>query len=205
MKAKYVIDKATKTLVFNSKTKSLKKDSICLADKNSFTYVVIPNSVSTIEKRAFCSCSSLASVHIPNSVSVFRKKAFAWCESLSSIHIPNSVTTFDQGAFYECTSLGSIHIPKSVLNIDTLLFCNCSSLASVHIPNSINTVGSSAFGDYSNLHKVCVPINSKIHIDSVGRSFRYQTSIFRPRLKPISVLQRKHFCYISKTARFINL
>ena len=70
--------------------------------------LVIPNSVTNIENRAFRECSSLVSVTIPNSVTSIGEQAFSYCSGLTSVTIPNSVTSIGNYAFYGCNGLTSV-------------------------------------------------------------------------------------------------
>ena len=86
--------------------------------------ITIPNSVTSIETKAFYECTNLTSVTIPNSVTNIGERAFEDCHGLTSITIPNSVTTIGKAAFQDCTMLTSVTIPNSVTNIGTYAFSN---------------------------------------------------------------------------------
>ena len=73
----------------------------------------IPDSVTSIGKRAFSECTSLTSVTIPDSVTSIGKQAFDYCTSLTSVTIPDSVTSIDWDAFYYCTSLTDVYYAGS--------------------------------------------------------------------------------------------
>ena len=94
---------------------------------------VIPNSVTSIGKYSFGSCSGLTSITIPNSVTSIGMNAFADCSDLTSITIPNSVTSIGERAFWLCTGLTSITIPNSVTSIGEWAFCQCSGLSSITV------------------------------------------------------------------------
>ena len=69
---------------------------------------------------------------IPNSVTTIDDRAFQDCTGLTSIVIPNSVTEIGFGAFESCTGLTSIVIPNSVTSIGDGAFCNCWQLTDVY-------------------------------------------------------------------------
>lgn len=66
---------------------------------SSLTSVVIPNSVTIIEKHAFLACGCLTSITIPYSVTSIEDSAFWGCGGLTSVVIPNSATKIAFNAF----------------------------------------------------------------------------------------------------------
>jgi len=63
------------------------------------TGVVLPSSLTRIERESFLGCYSLKSVVIPSSVVTIRDRAFSDCQSLESVIIPSSVTSIGKDAF----------------------------------------------------------------------------------------------------------
>ena len=108
--------------------------------------LVIDNSVTSIRKFAFRSCSSLTSVVIPSSVTSIEDCAFSGCSSLASIDIPDSLTSIGDETFHGCSNLTSIAIPDSVTSIGSCAFLGCTSLTSITIPSSVTSIGGGAFG-----------------------------------------------------------
>ena len=115
---------------------------------------IIPNSVTSIRKRAFNSFRSLTSITIPNSVTSIGERTFGDCSALTSVTIGNSVTSIGDAAFGGCRSLTSVTIPNSVTSIGKRAFIQCSNLTSVTIPNSVASIGEWAFAYCSNLKTV---------------------------------------------------
>ena len=77
-------------------------------------YLVIPNSITSIDNYAFCNCTGLASVTIEAGVTSIGKKAFSGCTDLTSVTIPDSVTSIDNYAFNNCTQLKHIYYRGNV-------------------------------------------------------------------------------------------
>ena len=94
---------------------------------------VIPNTVTSIGRKAFEDCSGLTTIEIPSSVATIGEDAFRNCSGLTSIEIPNSVATIGVSAFWECRGLTSIVIPSSVTTIGESAFFECSGLTSITI------------------------------------------------------------------------
>ena len=73
------------------------------------TEYTIPDSVTSIDRAAFCDCDSLTSVTIPDSVTSIGVWAFSGCDSLTSVTIGNGVTSIGYEAFTYCISLTSVY------------------------------------------------------------------------------------------------
>ena len=56
----------------------------------------------------FSRCSALTSVTIPNSITTIGRKAFSECTNLQKVNIGNSVKTIGISAFENCTSITQI-------------------------------------------------------------------------------------------------
>lgn len=134
-------EEVTKLVIPNGTT--VVNRPICQA-KNVLS-VVIPNTVTTIEKSAFYGYSSVTSFVIPNSVMSIGEWAFAYCKNLTSIVIPSSVQTIGDFSFFRCQSLTSAVIPTSVNSIGRFAFDDCDMLAFVVIPKSLSNIARSIF------------------------------------------------------------
>jgi Listeria-Bacteroides repeat domain (List_Bact_rpt). len=107
--------------------------------------LIIPNSVTSINKYVFAWCLGLKSVTIPNSVTSIGVCAFQNCSGLTSVSIPNSVTSIGNSSFSDCSNLTSVTIGNNVTSIDHEAFRGCNSLTSITIPNSVTTIGQWVF------------------------------------------------------------
>ncbi|MEF8805230.1 MULTISPECIES: leucine-rich repeat protein [Bacteroides] len=140
-------------------------NTITMIDDRAFAYcenlssIVIPDGVTKIGMEAFDNCKGLTSVTIPKSVTEIGSDAFRLCESITSITIPNSVTKIKEGAFWGCTNLTSIIIPNSVIGIDKYAFGKCSGVTSIVIGNGIKRLPAYVFSECTNLSSVIIPAN----------------------------------------------
>jgi hypothetical protein len=155
---------STITFAENSQLTTIGSNAFRIPD---LTSIIIPASVTSIGRAAFCNCTNLTSITIPASVTSIGEGTFEGCESLASITIPTSITSIVRAAFYNCTSLTSITIPASVTSIDEAAFYRCTSLTSITIPASVTSIGNNAFQDCSSLISVTLP-NSLTSIDTAA-------------------------------------
>ena len=109
--------------------------------------LTISEGVTSIEVRAFRSCSALVSASLPSSLRSIGASAFFNCTCLASIEIPDGVEVISELAFNSCTSLASVTIPASVTTIGTRAFAGCTALTSITIPNSVTAIGEFAFNN----------------------------------------------------------
>ena len=133
-------------------------DLIFIETKNkgetkTFSYIQIPNSVTSIKYGAFYNCNRLKSITIPDSITIIGEDAFRNCNSLTSITIPNSVISIGLWGFANCSSLTSITIPSSVKSIGYYSFYKCNSLTCISIPKKFEKYMNEIF-KYVDLSKV---------------------------------------------------
>ena len=140
--------------------------------------------LTTVDRYAFFSSSSLQSIALPDGVTTIGVAAFNGCNNITSISIPDSVTTienraldFDSSAFTvynnakylgnstnpylvlvkaSDTSLTTCDIHTGAKIILIFAFDNCTSLKSVTIPNSVTTICNAAFYNCSSLESMVI-------------------------------------------------
>lgn len=163
--------------------------------------VTIGDNVKTIPGNAFYGCSSLTSITIPQSVTSIGRLAFDSCSSMDEVFfnadnctkcessfpssikylsIGDNVKTIPEIAFRYCRGLTSITIPNSVISIGKKAFSGCSGLTSVTIPNSVTSIGGYAFDGCNKLEEVF--FNAENCAD-----FGYYENVFPRTLKKVII------------------
>jgi len=141
----------------------------------------IPDGVSSIAEYAFLFCSGLTGVNFPESLTTIERRIFEGCTSLAGITVdaknksyssiegvlfnknntvlirypvgkkekdyimPATVTTIRGEAFYKCTGLTSVTLPERVTTIGEGAFYECQDLANINIPRRVSSIGDAAF------------------------------------------------------------
>jgi len=134
----------------SSLTSVVLPDSLTHIDKGAFAYtsltsMVFPDSLTMLGEQAFIGCTSLTSVVLPDILTQIGYAVFDQCSSLTSVVLPDSLTQIGNGAFQNCTSLTSIVFPNSLAVLGRYAFNKCTSLTSVVLPDSLMQIGESAF------------------------------------------------------------
>ena len=125
------------------------------------TAIVFPNTTTTIKDFVLAGWNG-TSVTIPESVTSIGKSAFSSCSGLTgSLVIPDSVTSIGESAFYSCRSLTSITIGNGVTGIGKQAFMYCSGLTSITITATTPPVlGSADAFNSTNNCPIYVPATS---------------------------------------------
>jgi hypothetical protein len=128
--------------------------------------IVIPDSVTKIDKYAFSNFFNLEEVVIGNGVTTIGERAFMGCDSLQSIVIPDSVLEIGKGAFFGCDSLKSVKLSRSLTSIPLLAFGD-TPISYIELHEGITSIERGAFEDCVHLTKIFIP-SSVEFIDSTA-------------------------------------
>lgn len=112
--------------------------------KTGIEKVILPDTVISIEDKAFENCSALAEINWDR-VSYIGKNAFAGCSSLAVSRLPEGIAFVSERSFMGCASIESVTMPEGVSKIGTGAFMNCTALKNITFSSSLSSVGASAF------------------------------------------------------------
>ena len=149
------------------------------------TSVSIPESVTTIEERAFYNCKTLESVNIPKGLKEIGSHTFYGCASLNDINLPDGLTEIGHSAFQGCSSITALNIPESVEQIGLKAFYGCQALASVNIPSGITEIRGSTFQNCRSIINITLPES----LEYIGKNAFYGCSLLKSITIPANVRQ----------------
>ncbi|MBR6061833.1 MAG: leucine-rich repeat domain-containing protein, partial [Spirochaetales bacterium] len=114
------------------------------------TDLVIPDTVTAINWRAFSGCTSLTSVTIPVNIGYF---AFSGCTGLTSVTILEGAGIIRDNAFAGCTGLTTVTVRCPYYpSLGRNVFENCSALTAIYVPaDSLESYKTYGWSDYVDL------------------------------------------------------
>lgn len=146
------------------------------------TNIVVPDSVTSINKALFMNCKYIESVSFNEILSSIGLGAFYGCSGLTgNLVIPDSVTSIGNYAFNGCTSLTEISGLEHVTSIGDYCFGNCSSLVNLFIPISVTTGKIFVDGNTTN------PCGAGTGVLTINGNFTYSSSVARILFKQVIV------------------
>lgn len=109
--------------------------------------------VQTIGSYAFSACTGMTEIKLPETVTSIEGRAFYNCYGLERIEIPSSVKTLGSYMFEACLKLKTIILHEGLENISDNTFYKCG-VTSIHIPTTVKVISRSAFDDCKDLKEV---------------------------------------------------
>ena len=155
------------------------------ADGKNRIQFVLPDTVTSVDVKAFSHChfdfpeglpdsitsiyqgsfeySNVAIDHLPAGMNSIASEVFRGCESITSMTIHNGITSIGESAFAGCKNLKSITIPDSVTSFGANVFSE-TGLESFNFPSSITSVPQNFLQRNTGLTALTIPA----HITSIG-------------------------------------
>ena len=148
----------------------LKIGEFAFAGASYLKNLVLPNTLTEIQKYAFDDCSSLEIVYIPTSLKKIEEGAFGGTTKTKEIHIEGlrawfnvelesgNSSPFCGGAdlYINGELIEHLEIPSYISEIPQYAFFDCGSLKSVVVPGSIRKISKCTFYGCKSLEKVAL-------------------------------------------------
>lgn len=128
----------------------------CFRDCESFTAIIIPDSVTVLGGGAFYICNAARTVTVGKGVAGISERAFGYCYALESISFAVPPANVERSAFINCRSLTSLDLSGTRTLGDSALY-GCSVLTAVSLGSQLTSVGPSAFGECRSLTELRFP------------------------------------------------
>jgi len=119
-------------------------------------YLILPDTVTSINDHAFYNCRRLTGITIPDSVNKIGKRAFEGCNRLKTVIIGNNVHEIGSWAFANCARLTNLTIGTGVTSIEDYVFWKCEDLTTITIPDNVVSIGSNVFESCARLTSVTI-------------------------------------------------
>ena len=169
-------------------------------EEEGITHVVIPDTITEIDRDCFKNCRRLKSIVIPDSVTLIGAGAFADCFSLETVNLPSGILALGDSLFQNCYMLREISIPARVRYIGSKAFMNCRSLKNISFPEGLEFIDQNAFESCTDLTEIKLPEGVKLH----NGVFKECTSIKRAVLpKDMKCLSSELFYWCSDLCEVI--
>lgn len=129
----------------------------CFRENTYIKNVIIPDSVTKINKMAFFNCTNLETVRLSESITTIPSGCFQDCYKLNNVVLPSKITSIESNAFMSCISLSDISLNEGIKTIGLSAFMWCEALKSIKLPSTLTTLSSSSFSACRRLEKINIP------------------------------------------------
>lgn len=145
------------TVTYNGTTYTVTEIAYSGLRYGHFTSIVLPNTITAIDRYAFYNNDSLTSCVLPSSLTSVGECAFSHCSAMTSFVIPASLTSIGNEAFNRCANITSIVVEEGNPVYDSRDNCNAivetatntiiTGCNTTVIPATVTSIIQAAFGD----------------------------------------------------------
>lgn len=154
------IENSLVTFFNNEKTHYTKKDlegataikHYAWYQNNNIISVELPDSVVSVEQRAFSACANLERVTLPKNLKTIGNYCFHTSPKISEFILPDTLTSIGNAAF-QGTAISTITIPDSIGRCNGSMCADCKNLVSANM-GRITLTGQGCFSNCTNLKDV---------------------------------------------------
>ena len=141
----------------------------CFANNNLIETVSVPDTIVSIQEKAFFNCAKLKSINVCKNITSIGADAFEECPQLTTVtrhgtdglklekntnlsvfSIPDTITKIDNEAFEKWEELTTITVDENVKYVGDNAFAHCKNLDKIRITSSLDFCGN-AFDDCEKL------------------------------------------------------
>ena len=116
-------------IILNDGLVSIGDDAFWASDLSE---IAIPNTVTSIGSRAFCSCRLHGDINVPGSVSKIESRLFA-SSPVVSVTINEGTTELGSWVFEGCGKLTTVNLPSTIQDMGYSTFQDCLVLANIYL------------------------------------------------------------------------
>ena len=128
----------------------------CFDGHTELIKVVLPDSMRTLEYKAFHGCTNLREMNFPDGLYEIGGWALAHT-ALSEVRLPDSVKKLGYGCLYGCNKLTDVVLSPGIRTIATDTFHNCARLKTVTIPAEDIDINVDAFNSNAKITLIGIP------------------------------------------------
>ena len=119
---------------------------------NRFYNIVLPDDLTTIDRRAFYGQSIRGSLIIPEGVTRIGENAFGMCDNLTGVlSLPSTLSSIGRSAFNGCKFTCELLLPQNLNSIGEYAFLSCYGIyGNLILPEGLSEIEESVFSGCSN-------------------------------------------------------
>lgn len=107
---------------------------------DNVTEVVLPETIKTIDERAFDRVENLIKVKLNEGLEIIGEDAFTGCENLESVEFPSTLKSIGENAFSYCYKITEVILPEGLTELGKFAFNECYSVKKISIPSTLNEI-----------------------------------------------------------------